>query len=256
MVPEEVPEWCRSRNGGRGGGRGGGGRGGGGRGGGGVASERRVVRIAPPATQETSEDDWMQLNQHLHATFKNMSGEEIRANIAPAIIEESLVRLREVSGDFQFCAVVWITKLRGQTAGDERPVPNVNESRPHSEEESRLEEQQRAEEETRTKRRADEPREKQRAEDETRSKRRADEPREKQRAENETRAKQAASSPNEEDEENEEHSSSRKKQKYDRNCWYVVCATMIIVMRVLRKRNRSCVFTIVSLLIYYFVSSS
>ena len=158
MAPGDLPPGCRTLNGGRGGG-------GGGRGGGrGVVSTRGVVRIPPPATQETSEDDWMQLNQHLHATFQNMSGEEIRANIAPAIIEETLVRLREVSADFRYCALVWITKLHGQTAGDERPAPNVDESRPHSEEESRLEEPQRAEDETRTKRRADEPREKQRAE--------------------------------------------------------------------------------------------
>ena len=42
--------------------------------------------------------------------------------------------------------------LHGQTAGDERPAPNVDESRPHSEEESRLGEQQRAHTERRTKR--------------------------------------------------------------------------------------------------------
>ena len=103
----------------------------GGRGGGGVASRRRAGgggRLAPPAIQEMSEEDWIQLNQHLHATFQNMSGEEIRANIAPAIIEDTLVRLREVFGRFQFCAVARITKLHGQTAGDERPAPNVGEA--------------------------------------------------------------------------------------------------------------------------------
>ena len=122
--------------------------------------------------------------------------------------------------------------LHGQTAGDERPAPNVGESRPHSEEESHLGEQQRARTEKRTKRHAEAG---PRFEDETLAKQRAeDETRAKQRAETESRAKQAASSPDEEDEENEEHSSSRKKAKYDRNCWYVVCATMIIVMRVLR----------------------
>jgi hypothetical protein len=232
MAPGKVPAGCLSRNGGRGGG----GRGGGGRGGGGVVSTRGVVRIPPPATQETSEDDWMQLNQHLHATFQNMSGEEIRANIAPAIIEETLVRLREVSADFRYCALAWITKLHGQTTDDARPAPNVDESRPHSEEESRLGEQRRAEDETRAKQRAEnEPRAKQRSENEPRTKHRAeDETRAKQRSENETRTKQAASSLNEEDEEKEEHSSSRKKARYDRYCWYVVCATMIIVMRVLR----------------------
>jgi hypothetical protein len=243
MAPGEVPAWCLSRNGGRGGG---------GRGGGGVASGRRVVRVAPPATQETSENDWMQLNGQLHATFGNMSSEEIRANIAPTIIEETLVLLREVSGTLQICALVWITKLGGQTAGDARPAPNVDESRPHSEGESRLGEQRRAEDETRAKQRAEdetrakqraevEPRRKQRAENEPRreqgseneprTKQRAeDETRAKQRSENETRTKQAASSLNEEDEEKEEHSSPTKKAKYDRNRWYVVCATMIIVI--------------------------
>ena len=283
MAPSELPAGCRTLNGGRGGG--------------GGVSKRRVERVPPPAIQETSEEDWIRLNQHLHATFGNKSGEEIRANFAPTIIEETLVQLREVFGQFSICALAWITKLHGQTAGDERPAPNVGESRPHSEEESHLGEQQRARTEKRTKRHAeagprfedetlakqraedetrakeqgsrsgeqqrarnerrtklhaeavsrseDEPRAKQRAEDEPRAKQRAeDEPRAKQRAEDETRAKQraetesrakqAASSPDEEDEENEEHSSSRKKAKYDRNCWYVVCATMIIVMRVLR----------------------
>ena len=78
MAPSELPAGCRTLNGGRGGD--------------GVVSTRRVVRVAPPAIQETSEDDWIRLNRHLHATFKNMSSEEIRANIAPTIIEENLVR--------------------------------------------------------------------------------------------------------------------------------------------------------------------
>ena len=219
MAPGEIPAWCLSRNGGRGGG---------GRGGGGVVSGRRGGgggRLAPPAIQETSEDDWIRLNQHLHATFKKMSSEEIRANIAPTIIEETLVRLREVFGQFQICAVVWVTKLHGQTAGDERPAPNVDESRPHSEEESRLGEQQRAHTERRTKRRAEtglrpenEPRAKQRDENEPRAKQRAeDETRAKQRAKDETRAKQRAENGNDNNNNNNTNNKNNDDDDNDNN---------------------------------------